>query len=189
MKMDKWYDETVHQKKINILNIKENDDSDMICTAILYLDKRKVAKVKAKFTVDEFNSGVKMSINMLGFKPEIDSDFYKSVYYNLIHFNFEKYMKFPKLSTCSDLLKEIYDEVCDSNAKMCHITQSDWKEMYMDRYNRNDIKRLKEEVEKYGLHDVITFNDGEYKILGYSDLETRFNDDRGFARTKNTLER
>lgn len=187
--MNKWYDETAHYKKIKILNIGDNSNSDAICTAILYLDRRKVAKVKIKITVDEYNSGVKRTIDMLGFKPEIDSGFYMSVYYNLLYFNFEKYMELPKLSKCSDLLKEIYDEVCDSRNKMCHITEGDWREMYRDRYNRNDIIKLKKEVEEYKLQDVITFNDGEYKILGYEDLETRFNDDRSIAKVRDSFER
>ena len=53
----------------------------------------------------------------------------------------------------------------------------------------NDLKKLMVEVEKYGLQEVITFNDGEYKILGYGDLETRFNDDRDFLKKREELDR
>ena len=61
---------------------------------------------------------------------------------------------------------------------MCYITDEDWKEFYSDEYTDKDFENLKLEVEKYGLKDVVGINDGEYKILGYGDLETRFNDDR-----------
>ena len=41
-----------------------------------------------------------------------------------------------------------------------------------------DIDNLKKEVKELGLQEVITFDDAEYKIVGWGDLETRFNDDR-----------
>ena len=45
-------------------------------------------------------------------------------------------------------------------------------------------EELKEEVKEYKLDNVITFDDAEYKIIGWSDLETRFNDDRNFVKEK-----
>lgn len=74
--------------------------------------------------------------------------------------------------------KEIYDSVCESDATMCHISDEDWNDYYIDNYSDNDIEVLKEEIKKYGLDEVIGIDDGEYKIVGYGDLETRFNDDR-----------
>ncbi len=44
------------------------------------------------------------------------------------------------------------------------------------------------EVNELGLKDVITFDDGGYKIVGWADLETRFNDDR-FIQNKTLGER
>ena len=61
---------------------------------------------------------------------------------------------------------------------MCYITEEEWKTDYSDNYTEKDISKLKEEVKKYNLQDVITFNDNGYKILGYKDLQTRFYDDR-----------
>lgn len=84
----------------------------------------------------------------------------------------------PKISKCSDLLKEIFISVKDSEAKMCYITEEEWKTDYSDNYTEKDISKLKVEVKKYNLQDVITFNDNGYKILGYEDLQTRFYDDR-----------
>ena len=84
----------------------------------------------------------------------------------------------PKISDCSKLLQEIYDNVCESDATMCHISDEDWNDYYSDNYSDNDIEVLKEEIKKYGLSEVIGIGDDDYKIVGYGDLETRFNDDR-----------
>ena len=61
---------------------------------------------------------------------------------------------------------------------MCHITQEDWDQFYKDNFTEKDIDNLKKEVKELGLQEVITFVDAEYKIVGWGDLETRFNDDR-----------
>ncbi len=84
----------------------------------------------------------------------------------------------PKISSCSKLLQEIYDTVCESDATMCHISDEDWNDFFVDKYSDDDIEILKEEIKKYKLEEVIGINDGGYKIVGYGDLETRFNDDR-----------
>ena len=47
------------------------------------------------------------------------------------------------------------------------------------------IEKLKEEIKKYNLEDVITLNNYEYKVIGWGDLETRFNDDRNIEKNKN----
>ena len=47
-----------------------------------------------------------------------------------------------------------------------------------DNFTEKDIENLKKEVKELGLQEVITFDDAEYKIVGWGDLETRFNDDR-----------
>lgn len=68
---------------------------------------------------------------------------------------------------------------------MCHITKDEWKDYYENLFNEIDIIKLKEEIRKYNLEDVITLNNYEYKVIGWGDLETRFNDDRNIARNKN----
>lgn len=105
-------------------------------------------------------------------------------YIDEIKDEWEKYFHLPKLSKCSKLLQEIYDNVCQSDATMCHITNEDWKEFYADRFTNKDIQKLKEEIKKYKLDDVITFDDAEYKIVGWGNLETCFNDDRNIVRKK-----
>ena len=58
------------------------------------------------------------------------------------------------------------------------IIKGDWNEFYKDNFTEKDIDNLKKEVKELGLQEVITFDDAEYKIVGWGDLETRFNDDR-----------
>ena len=47
----------------------------------------------------------------------------------------------------------------------------------------NLVKTLKE-IKKNNLEDVIEIDNGEYKIIGYSDLETKFIDDREISSNK-----
>ena len=68
---------------------------------------------------------------------------------------------------------------------MCHITKDEWKDYYENLFNEIDIIKLKEEIKKYNLEDVITLNNYEYKVIGWGDLETRFNDDRNIEKNKN----
>lgn len=96
----------------------------------------------------------------------------------LINYDFDNFLKLPKVSKCSRLLQEIYDNACESDATMCHISYEDWDNYYADNYFNSDLEVLKKEIKKYGLEDVIEIDTGEYKIIGYGDLETRFNDDR-----------
>lgn len=104
---------------------------------------------------------------------------------DLIYKDFDKYLELPKISKCSKLLQKIYDNVCESSATMCHITKDEWKDYYENLFNEIDIIKLKEEIKKYNLEDVITLNNYEYKVIGWGDLETRFNDDRNIERNKN----
>lgn len=86
----------------------------------------------------------------------------------------------PKVSELSSLLKYIYDRVCESESNMCHIDYSEWEELKDDYdFLDEDINILKDEVKKYNLDDLLTIDDGEYKICSYGCLQTMFNDDRG----------
>ena len=67
---------------------------------------------------------------------------------------------------------------------MCHITKTDWEKFYSDDFSNKDFENLKKEIKKYHLEDVIGINDCEYMIVGYGDLETRFNDDRNIERER-----
>ena len=163
-----------------ILNIWNSDFDDVRCNALLYSKNKLVANIITSYDkkmIDE------LKYNIFHSKKDADK-FVQVPFKNLIYDSFDKYLKLPKISKCSKLLNEIYDNVCDSDATMCHITEEDWKEYYSENFTEKDIQKLKEEVKKYGLEDIITFDDGEYKIVGYGNLETSFNDDRNISKNK-----
>lgn len=169
-----WINENVRFRKAEILNVWKTDYDDVRCNAILYKNNRQVANIIVSYDSKYIES---FSYNMYH-KKKIPERFANNPYKTLVYESFDNYLKLPKLSKCSPLLQEVYDCVCESDATMCHITDDDWKEQYAERFTENDIKKLKEEVKKLGLEDVIGIHDGEYKIVGYGDLETRFNDNR-----------
>lgn len=178
-----WINENINSRFVDIIDIWKTDYDDIRCNAILYHESIKLANVIVSYDED--------TLMHIGDNQNIQKTqkFFNNAFKTLIYDNFNQYLKLPRLSRCTKLLQEIYDNVNRSEATMCHITEEDWIEDYSDRFNDNDLKKLKEEVEKYGLQDVITFNDSEYKVLGYGDLETRFNDDRDFIKKREELDR
>lgn len=175
-----WINENVNLRKVEILNIWKSDYDDIRCNAILYKDKKQVANIIASYDYET----IRNFTNQIYPNTKFEKQFMNVPLKTLIYDDFDKYLKLPKISKCSKLLQEVYDTVCESDATMCHITEDDWKECYADRFSNKDIEKLKEEVKKYCLEAVITFNDGEYKIVGYGDLETRLNDNRKFVKEK-----
>ena len=147
-------------REVKILGTWETDYADIAVNALLMENNKKIANIITTFDLSNYF-----------LKRELydDFDYYKSL---------------PKTSKCSKLLQVIYDNVCESESSMCHITNEDWEEYYSDNFTNKDIEKLKEEVKEYKLDNVITFDDAEYKIIGWSDLETRFNDDRNFVKEK-----
>ena len=85
----------------------------------------------------------------------------------------------PKISEVSELLRYVYDFVCESESNMCHIDDKDWNEL-KEEYNftDEDIKSLVEEINNFHLEDLLTIDENGYKICGYGILQTMFNDDR-----------
>lgn len=148
------------------------DYGDMRCNAIIIQDNKEVANIIASY--DECD--LRYSIGNKD--SQMNQEFIKKAFQTLIYLNLKSYLELPKVSDCSKLLQEIYDTVCESDATMCHISFEDWNNYYIDNYSENDIEVLKQEIKKYGLEDVIGINEDEYKIIGYGDLETKFNDDR-----------
>ena len=153
---------------VKILNLWLSDYGDIRCNASISVNGKEKSNFITSFDRDYYPDW-KNSQN--DYKEEIKDEW-------------EKYLHLPKLSKCSKLLQEIYDNVCQSESTMCHITNEDWKEFYADRFTNKDINKLKEEVKKYQLDDVITFDNAEYKIIGWGNLETSFNDDRKLERNK-----
>lgn len=171
-KYEDWYNKYCLHRDIEILDTWVTDYDDMRCNAALYQDGNEIANIIASY--DE--SDIRYSI---GDKDsEMNQEFVNRAFRNLIYDDFDSYSKLPKISECSKLLQSIYESVCSSDATMCHITDEDWNDYYIDDYSETDIEILEKEIKKYGLEEVIGIGDDGYKIVGYGDLETRFNDDR-----------
>ena len=153
---------------VKILHLWLSDYGDIRCNASISINGKEKANFITSFDRDYYPDWKNCQND---YKEEIKDEW-------------EKYLHLPKLSKCSKLMQEIYDNVCQSEATMCHITNEDWQELYADRFSKKDIEKLKEEVKKYKLDDVITFDDSEYKIVGWGNLETSFNDDRKLARNR-----
>lgn len=183
--LDVWINENIRLRKVEILSIWKTDYNDVRCNAILYKGKRPVANITVRYDIRM----IKSFIYNMYHKTKINQNFINVPFKTLIYDSFDNYIKLSKISKCSNLLREIYDNVCESETTMCYITEDEWKKDYSKRYTERDVNKLKEEVKQYGLDNVITFNDGEYKILGYGDLETKFNDNRKFSNKKERLNR
>lgn len=167
IEFDKWYNWKFLNRTVRVNSIYETDYDDVRCDAILSINKKPIANIIASYSADELN-----------FRCNNDSKLAKEAVRTAILDDFNKYLELPKISRCSKLLQEIYDSVCESEATMCHVTNVDWNSFYSENFTEKDVQNLKDEVKKLGLSDVITFDDDEYKIVGWGDLETRFNDDR-----------
>ena len=169
------------------MNVWKSDFGDMRCNAVISINGREKSNIIARFNLYEIE-------NLQHPNNEIKT---------LIKDEWEKYVYLPKISKCSKLLQEIYDTVCNSDSKMCHIDFNDWKEQYADEYTKEDLDVLYDEIKKYKLEDIVDLNDmeyllkdgystteelkdykPEYKIVGYGDLETCFNDDRNLSRSR-----
>lgn len=171
-RFDKWFNDKIKLQKVEILNTWVTNYDDIACNAILYKNDKAVANIIDTF--DETSVRYAIGDN----DSTLDGEFVKNSCTLLINENFNNYLKLPKISDCSKLLISIYDSVCESDSSMCHIDNEDWNNFYTDYYNEEDIKYLEEEIEEYHLKEVIEINNGEYKIVGYGDLQTMFNDDR-----------
>ena len=164
---DKWYNWKILNRKVKVNSIYETSFDDVRCDAVLYQNDKAVASIIGSYDANE-----------IIFRCNNDPSLSKEVLRATILDNFDEYLNLPKVSKCSKLLQDIYDDVCQSDASMCHITSEDWNEFYKEDFTDKDVDNLKKEVKELGLQEVITFDDAEYKIIGWGDLETRFNDDR-----------
>lgn len=166
------------KKKVRISSFWISDYGDIKCEANLFIGNRQVANI----IISE--SKENLELNVKNHSKKLTNQEIMTSFKAMIYCSFYDYLKLPKISKCSKLLKEIYDNVRSSESSMCHITDEDWNEDYKERYTDKDIEILKEEIKKYGLDEVIGINEDEYKIIGYGDLETRFNDNRNLSSLK-----
>lgn len=102
---------------------------------------------------------------------------------SILEYDIDKNSELPKISECSNLLQQVYDCVCESDASMCHVDEDDWIDWKEDyNFTDDDIEILKKEIQKYGLAEVVVIDEDEYKIVGYSNLQFMFNDDRNIEK-------
>ena len=163
-------------RSVKILSTYATDYDDIRCNAILMDNGREVANIIASYDEADIRYSNGDS------NTELTDEFVKKAFIDLITNDFDYYLKLPNISNCSKLLQSVYDDVCSSDSSMCYIDENDWEDFYSDDYTEKDIKNLENEIKKYNLEDVIGINEGEYKIIGYGDLETRFNDDRNLQK-------
>jgi len=172
-KYEKWFNEEYKKRKAVITGAWKSSFDDVRYSARIYLDNKYIGHIIDVCEVTE------------AWETELDN---LPRFKDLVYCYFDKYIELPKLSKCSKLLQQLYENVSTSESSMCHITDEDWEKFYSN-FSENDFNKLKEEVKKYNLDNIITFNEGEYKIVGYGNLETSFIDDRGVARNKEREER
>lgn len=168
-KYEKWFHEEYKKRKAVITGAWKSGFDDVRYSARIYLDNKYLGNIIDRCDAPEV------------WEKELDN-LYR--FKDLVYCYFDKYTNLPKLSECSKLLQEIYKNVATSESSMCHITEDDWKEYYADEFSEKDFLKLKEEVKKYNLEDIITFDEGEYKIVGYGNLEISFIDNRNLNRSR-----
>lgn len=162
-------------KEVRIQSIYDTDYDDIRCIAILMEKGREIANVRASYESKEFEF---LLNNKFNYESEIVINHFKT----LILDEFSLHNSLPKISKCSKLLQNIYDNVCWSDSCMYHVDKDDWENLYADDYTNKDIENLKSEIKELGLEEVVGINDLGYVIVGYGDLETRFNDDRNLQK-------
>lgn len=104
-----------------------------------------------------------------------DFDSLKEVFKVLVLEEKESYFKLPKLSKCSNLLQKLFETVLDSDSGMFFYEYKDWEN---DGRTEEELNILEKEIKKYGLQEVIEIKENDCIITCYSDLITRFIDDR-----------
>lgn len=175
IEFEKWFYKNLKGSTVNVCDVWETDYGDY--KALAEIGKNKELKGTIITSYDE---QVIRNITDKE-KGSLTVNELKNAFAVLICSDIEKYLKLPTISNVSKLLKEIYDCVVTSECSMCHIDYNEWED-FSDDYNERDIEQLKKEIEKYNLEEVIEIDNGEYKIIGYGDLETRFLDDRNYCK-------
>lgn len=155
-------------KGFEILNSWKRDYGDIAYNVLLYENQENIANVIV--CMDESIGTLSEKLQIKEIKEYLDVAF-------------EDLKSLPKLSQTSNLMQEVVDSVCESEADICHITKEDW--LYLkETYNDVNLKVLKNEVEKYNLSNQLEVGSStdKYVIVGYGDLPTLFNDDRNLSK-------
>lgn|GEM_PF-1140284 len=175
IEFEKWFYKNLKGSTVNVCDVWQTDYGDYKALAEIGKNKELEGTI-----ITSYDEQVIRNITDIE-KGSLTVNELKNAFAVLIWSDIEKYLKLPTISNVSKLLKEIYDCVVTSECSMCHIDYNEWEDFY-DDYNERDIEQLKKEIEKYNLKEVIEIDNGEYKIVGYGDLETRFLDDRNYCK-------
>ena len=175
IEFEKWFYKNLKGSTVNVCDVWQTDYGDYKALAEIGKNKELEGTI-----ITSYDEQVIRNITDKE-KSSLTVNELKNAFAVLICSDIEKYLKLPTISNVSKLLKEIYDCVVTSECSMCHIDYNEWEDFY-DDYNERDIEQLKKEIEKYNLKEVIEIDNGEYKIVGYGDLETRFLDDRNYCK-------
>lgn len=175
IEFEKWFYKNLKGSTVNVCDVWKTDYGDYKALAEIGQNKELKGTI-----ITSYDEQVIRNITDIE-KGSLTVNELKNAFAVLICSDIEKYLKLPTISNVSKLLKEIYDCVVTSECSMCHIDYNEWEDFY-DDYNERDIEQLKKEIEKYNLKEVIEIDNGEYKIVGYGDLETRFLDDRNYCK-------
>lgn len=89
--------------------------------------------------------------------------------------DFKRLINLPLLSETPKLLQKIYKELKETDSGMLFIEEDNWEEDY-EEFSESDIEELKKQVEKYGLENVLAFEEEECKIMAYTSLLEKFID-------------
>lgn len=171
-KFDNWYNEHYLKRSIDIIDLLWIPEFDeMRCNAKLYENGKEVADVIVAYN----ETDLKYSIG--DENSEMNDKFLTAAFKNLINDDFDWFLKLPKLSECSSLMQEIYNNICDMDSLIFHLSYDDWEKYYAKSYS-DDLEILKEEIKKYNLEDIIRVDTSEYKFDVDGDLKMRINDDR-----------
>ena len=175
IEFEKWFYKNLKGSTVNVCDVWQTDYGDYKALAEIGKNKELEGTI-----ITSYDEQVIRNITDIE-KGSLTVNELKNTFAVLIWSDIEKYLKLPTISNVSKLLKEIYDCVVTSECSMCHIDYNEWEDFY-DDYNERDIEQLKKEIEKHNLKEVIEIDNGEYKIIGYGDLETRFLDDRNYCK-------
>lgn len=170
---EKWFYKKVKEYSVDVQSVWKTDYDDYKCFAVIGNGLKNIGSIIASYDETQIRNLTGNIKNQLGDKE------LKNAFAVLILNDYNDYKKLPTISKCSKLLKYVYDCVFSSDSSMCHIDYDNWKELKEDLdYTDKDLEILNNEIKKYGLDEVIEVDNGEYAIVGYGDLETRFIDDR-----------
>ncbi len=161
-------------KRIIIDDIYDDDGEDYLkCKAKIYTNERSIGYIVDKMHKNEIISKNKEFLHIEYYNEKaIINKFKKN-----ITKNWNNFTKLPKASELSILTKIIYKEVYESETSICYINS---KKQLQEEYSlkNDDIVKLKEDINKYDLKGIITFNnEDDIYLIGWGNLETLFIND------------